>query len=77
MVVFEGKAFNEKQVTRIIHVRGQNDEIILYLNSYSPQGIQENIRWTFPNTKIVITKINELTTLINQREEALLKLTNS
>lgn len=69
MVVFEGKAFDEKKV------------ITIEINSCYQIKLQmtENttLFWHCKNNNEAILKVNEITTLINQREEELLKLANS
>lgn len=79
MVVFEEKAFNEKKVVSIetrentTWSRGVKDRyniIIKFDNG-------EIITWDRYLPETAISKINEITALINQREEELLKLTNS
>ena len=69
MIVFEGKAFDEK---RVITMEIDNyHRVILSLSG------QERLMWPYKNDDTAISKISEITTLINEREEQLLKLTHS
>lgn len=70
MVVFEGKAFNEKKVVRI-SLSG-NTIYVYFDNERTPVSM-----WKYKTETDGISKVNEITALINQREEKLLKLTNS
>ena len=78
MVVFEGKAFDEKRVISIEtkespmwskSVKDRYNVIIKFDNG-------ETITWNRYLPEIAISKVNEITTLINIREEQLLKLAN-
>lgn len=79
MVVFEGKAFDEKKVISI-----ETDENTSWSRSVKDRY---NIKMKFDNGEIItwdrylpetaISKVNEITALINEREEKLLKITNS
>lgn len=79
MVVFEGKAFDEKKVISIetgentTWSRGVKDRY--YIIMKFDNG--ESITWDRYLPKTAISKVNEIATVINNREEELLKLTNS
>lgn len=69
MIIFEGKAFDEK---RVITIEIDNyHRVILSLSE------KEHLVWPYKNDDTAISKISEITTLINEREEQLLKLTHS
>lgn len=79
MVVFEGKAFDEKKVISIetgentTWSRGVKDRY--YIIMKFDNG--ESIIWDRYLPETAISKVNKIATLINNREEELLKLTNS
>jgi len=66
MIVFEGQAFNEKKIVRIS--RSGNTIYAYFDGSPSPINM-----WHYKTEAEGISKVNEITTLINQREEKLLK----
>ena len=83
MVVFEGKAFDEKAVvsiesTAIHHPKTKAIDTIVHVH-FRPGTMQNNVTVSFEylNQDNGISKVNEIATLINNREEELLKLTNS
>lgn len=69
MIIFEGKAFDEKKVITI--------EIDNYHRVVLSLSEKECLVWPYKNDDTAISKISEITTLINEREEQLLKLTHS
>lgn len=69
MIIFEGKAFDEKKVIAI--------EIDSYHRVILSLSEKEHLSWSYKNDDTAISKISEITTLINEREEQLLKLTHS
>lgn len=79
MVVFEGKAFDEKKVISIetgestTWSKGVKDRY--YIIMKFDNG--ESITWDRYLPETTISKVNAITALINEREEKLLKLTNS
>ncbi len=66
MVVFEGKAFDEKKVVTI--ETNSCNEVRLEMTG----DIQ--LFWHYKTQKEAISKVNEIAALINIREEQLLKL---
>ena len=79
MVVFEGKAFDEKQVISITSgesttwSKGVKDRYFVMINFQNGTSLT----WDRYLPETVISKVSEIATLINNREEELLKLINS
>lgn len=67
MVVFEGKAFDEKKVATL-EVITSVAEIKLAMND----GL--TLYWHCKSNQEAVSKVNEIACLINKREEELLKL---
>lgn len=86
MIIFEGKAFDEKSIWYISTLE-TNERIGKEYQPVTKLCIHMNIKNNFNGSeiidiiirdpKMVISKIEELTALINKREEELLKLTKS
>lgn len=69
MVIFEGKAFNEKLATRMEIVEvGKRAELRLDL------GQERSIFWHYTSPETAISKMNDIVILINERENEILKL---
>lgn len=67
MVVFEGKAFNEKKIVRF----SPSSNIIYAYFEDSPSPVN---MWRYKTEAEGISKVNEIAALINKREEEILKL---
>ena len=79
MIIFEGKAFDEKRVISIetgedtTWSKGVKDRYCIIMKFDNGNSIT----WDRYLPGTVISKVNAITELINEREEKLLKLTNS
>lgn len=85
MIVFEGRAFDEKNIWYINTLETNErvgkeyqpvTKLCIHMNIKNPLNGNEIIDIIFKNHETAISKINEITQLINKREEELLKLTN-
>ena len=76
MVVFEGKAFDEKRVVTIasgectLWSTGVKDRYFVMITFDNGQSLS----WDRYLPETAISKVNEITALINKREEEILKL---
>ena len=86
MIIFEGRAFDEKNIWYINTLETSErvgkeyqpiTKLCIHMNIKNNFNGSEIIDITFKNHETAISKINEITKLINKREEELLKLTNS
>ena len=70
MVVFEGKAFNEKKVVTMELVTGGRKETQLRLDLDN----NNSIFWHYDTPETAISKMTAITQLINERENEILKI---